>query len=356
MPMRLTEVQLVRLYEILALPPTHVGIVGERWTRSMIAQYVFQEYGVTYHPNYLPVILEKVEEALLASALSTEPFFQSEQATLLNGDALAVLSKLPQDSVDCIITSPPYYGQRDYGVPNQIGLEPHPQDYINRLLEVFREAKRVLKPTGSLWVNLGDTYWSGKGKPKGDDRKQKYRRFLRPQDKSGPRPLCTPKQLLLIPHRFAIAMQDDGWIVRNDNVWHKMNPTPDPVIDRSASAHEYMFHFVKQRRYFYNSTAVAVPSKGERALKAPSSVWTIKSASTFKKHIATFPEELVRIPVLATLPSDGVMLDPFCGSGTAITYALKHNIGRHAIGIDVSPLALEEAKAILESITRPLLD
>lgn len=271
-------------------------------------------------------------------------FFKTLNTTLYRGDATQVLSLLPKTSVDCIVTSPPYYGQRDYRVKNQIGLERHPQEYIDRLVAVFRAAKPVLKPTGSLWVNIGDTYWSGKGKPGGADAKQKNRRFLRPQDKSGPRPLCSPKQLLLIPHRFAIAMQEDGWIVRNDNVWYKVNPTPDPVEDRSASAHEYFFHFVLQRRYYYDYRKVSISSKGGSRRKALPSVWHIPTATNFKKHVAVFPEALIRTPVLASLPRRGVLLDPFCGSGTAIEFAINHVHGCKGIGIDLSLSALREAK------------
>ena len=275
-------------------------------------------------------------------------FFESAPVTLYCGDAVQVLEQLPTASVDCIITSPPYYGQRDYQVKTQIGLEVHHQEYINRLVAVFCAAKRVLKPSGSLWVNIGDTYWSGKGQPKGEDRKQKHRRFLRPQDRSGPRPLCTPKQLLLIPHRFAIAMQDEGWIVRNDNVWYKVNPTPDPVEDRSASAHEYFFHFVLQRRYYYNYEAVSVPSKNGDARKAMPSVWHIPTASNFKKHSAVFPEQLIRNPVMATLPKKGVLLDPFCGSGTALEFAIGQIEGSKGLGIDVSRSSLTEARKLLK--------
>lgn len=274
-------------------------------------------------------------------------FFQSSNITLYRGEAAKVLAFLPKASVDCIVTSPPYYGQRDYGVKDQIGLEEHPQKYIDRLVTVFRAAKQVMKPTGSLWVNLGDTYWSGKGKPCGEDKKQKNRRFLRPQDKSGPRPLCAPKQLLLIPHRFAIAMQEDGWIVRNDNVWYKVNPTPDPVEDRSASAHEYVFHFVLQRHYYYNYKAVSIPSNGSGKHKALPSVWHIPTATNFKKHVAVFPEALIKTPILASLPKNGILLDPFCGSGTALEYAIGHVEGGKGIGIDLSLSALREARKLL---------
>lgn len=291
--------------------------------------------------------------ALLPAAVEGEnfdaalqPFYTQADVTLYCGDAREVMRHLVPNSVDCIVTSPPYYGQRDYGVPGQLGLEAHPLRYIEKLVTTFREARRVLKPTGSLWVNLGDTYWSGKGAPKGDDKKQKHRRFVRPQDRAGLRPWCSPKQLLLIPHRFAIAMQDDGWIVRNDNVWLKTRPTPDPADDRCAVVHEYIFHFVLRKRYYFNLDAIAIPSSGKRTTKPPPSVWVVASEPSPKKHPAVFPAELVRRPILATCPPGGVLLDPYCGSGTALAAAISSS-GRRAIGIDISREALAEAQGYL---------
>lgn len=276
-------------------------------------------------------------------------YYADGHTTLYLGDAQQVLEKLVDESVDCIVTSPPYYGQRDYQIKGQIGLECNPTEFVKTLVNVFTEAKRVLKPTGSLWVNIGDTYWSGKGQAHGIDSKRRLPRFLRPQDRAGEKPLCVPKQLLLIPHRFAIAMQDDGWIVRNDNVWHKIHPVPDPSRDRCASSHEYIFHFVKSRKYFYDADAVAVPSNGKSDKKSPASVWTIPAKPTKKRHSAPFPLELLRIPILATCPIDGVLLDPFCGSGTALVATLIAGKGRKAIGIDLSEDSLQEA---LQAIAR----
>lgn len=275
------------------------------------------------------------------------PYLSTPQITLYGGDAAETLSILESDSIDCIVTSPPYYGQRDYGVDGQLGLEKHPQLYIDKLVAVFHQAKRVLKTTGSLWVNIGDTYWSGKGRSQGIDTKQKYRRFDRPQDKAGERPWCSPKQLLLIPHRFAIAMQMDGWIVRNDNVWYKPAPTPDPVRDRCALTHEYIFHFVKRRKYYFNAEAIAIPSHGKRATKTPPSVWTIPTAPSRKMHRAVFPEQLITLPLQATCPPDGILLDPFCGSATALAAALVQSKERKVIGIDISTESLAEAKEML---------
>lgn len=263
---------------------------------------------------------------------------------LIFDDALNAIKALPDKSVDCIVTSPPYYGQRDYGFEGQIGLESDPNVYIERLVEIFAAAERILKKEGSLWINLGDTYWSGRGAAHSSDAKNKHRRFLRPQDKRGPHEWCKQKQLLLLPHRFAIALQGKGWILRNDNVWHKVSPTPDPVKDRSACAHEYMFHFVLSRHYYYDFSAVAEPCKSDpKSIKPPASVWSISNRPSFKKHAAVFPSELVTLPILATLPARGTILDPFCGSGTALETARKLKPSAKLIGIDLGREALEEA-------------
>lgn len=273
------------------------------------------------------------------------PYFKSDRITLYHGDAATIMARLAGSlEVNCIVTSPPYYGQRDYRTEGQIGLEIHPKIYLEKLVTTFLNAYDLLAPGGSLWVVIGDTYWSGKGKPKGSDLKQKHRRFERPQDKTGLGPWCMPKQQLLIPHRFAIAMQDLGWIVRNDNVWAKPSPMPDPTEDRCALSHEFVFHFVKQRRYYFDMKAVAVSSTGSRGTKPPASVWTIPTARSKKHHPAVFPDELVALPIDATCPDDGILLDPFCGSGTALLAALARKPNCHVIGIDISESALQEAQ------------
>ena len=269
--------------------------------------------------------------------------------TLYEGEALGVMQQMPKASVDCIVTSPPYYGQRDYGVEGQLGLEADPLLYIQRLTAVFTAAASVLKPSGSLWINLGDTYWSGRGAPCGPDLKNKHRRFVRPQDRRGPHPWCKPKQLLLLPHRMAIALQESGWILRNDNVWHKTAPTPDPVRDRCASAHEYFFHFVRSRFYHFDFDQVAEPCQEEDATKPPSSIWTLPNRPNFKKHAAVFPSALVERPILATLPENGTLLDPYCGSGTALETARRLRPKCKVIGIDLSPEALAEASVRLKA-------
>jgi len=263
-------------------------------------------------------------------------------------DTLRFLKK-HEIEVDCIVTSPPFYGQRDYGFEGQIGLEKHPREYIKRLMQVFDLCLPVLKKTGSLWVNLGDTYWSGKGATKSGEKKQPARRFgIRPQDKPGDGIWTKPKQLLLVPHRFAIAMQDAGWLVRNDNVWIKPNPIPDQVRDRCSISHEYVFHFTKERWYYFNRHIVGreMPSG---STMPPLDTWQIPPSRGAKGHKAAFSEELVRIPVLATTPPQGIVLDPFAGSGTTLGFASKH--GFRSIAIDMKPEYCEQTVKLLKGVS-----
>lgn len=262
-------------------------------------------------------------------------FYADENILIFNMDVREAMAHLARAGVivNCIVTSPPFYGQRDYGVDGQIGLEEHPRDFVASLVECFEASRPVLAENGSLWVNLGDTYWSGKGEHKSGEGKQSARRFgLRPQDRTGDGELCKPKQLLLIPHRFAIAMQDRDWLVRNDNVWVKPNPIPDQVRDRCSMSHEYVFHLVKSRWYYFNKEAVGRKSSSGNVLP-PTDTWEIAPARSSHKHKARFSEELVRIPILSTTPPHGVVLDPFGGSGTSLMFARKH--GFRAIGIDL---------------------
>ena len=236
--------------------------------------------------------------------------------------------------VNCIVTSPPFYGQRDYEVNGQIGLEEHPSQFIEKLAQTFDKCEPILAPNGSMWVNIGDTYWSGKGAHKSSEAKQNARRFgIRPQDRKGDGKWCIPKQLLLIPHRLAIAMQDKGWTVRNDNVWLKPNPIPDQVRDRCSISHEYVFHFVKERWYYFDKNSVSrVADSG--SILPPLDTWDVPPVRGLQNgHKARFSEELVRIPILTTTPPRGVVLDPFAGSGTSLIFARKH--GFRCIGIDI---------------------
>jgi site-specific DNA-methyltransferase (cytosine-N4-specific) len=282
------------------------------------------------HPQVLS------EEAFVADAIKSAAYYSDEHVIILNMDVKSGLDFLSENGIfaNCVVTSPPYYGQRDYEVEGQIGLEAHPDEFIEALVKTFDKCKAILASNGSLWVNIGDTYWSGKGEHKSGEAKQNARRFgLRPQDRRGDGKWCVPKQLLLIPHRLAIAMQGSGWIVRNDNVWVKPNPIPDQVRDRCSISHEYVFHFVKERWYYYDKNSVGRATENGRVLP-PLDTWGVAAVrSSSKGHRARFSEELVRIPVLTTTPPRGIVLDPFAGSGTTLSFARKH--GFRAIGIDI---------------------
>lgn len=285
-----------------------------------------------------PVVVS--EEVFCSDKLRSAAFYADENVLIFNMEICEALRLLAAHGmiVNCIVTSPPFYGQRDYEVDGQIGLEEHPKDFIRNLMEAFNLCKPILADNGSMWINIGDTYWSGKGEHKSGEVKQSARRFgLRPQDKKGDGKLCVPKQLLLIPHRFAIGMQDEGWIVRNDNVWVKPNPIPDQVRDRCSMSHEYVFHFVKERWYYFDKNMVGRPTESGSILP-PVDTWEIPpvrggSNGNGSTHRARFSEELVRIPICTTTPNRGVVLDPFAGSGTSLLFARKR--GHRCIGIDI---------------------
>lgn len=289
------------------------------------------------HPVVTP------QEIFTSPSFIEQAYYADEKAIILQGDVKKSLQQLIDNKVqvDCIVTSPPYYGQRDYGVDGQIGLEDHPQQYIDHLVEVFDLCWKVLSDTGSLWINIGDTYWSGKGAHKSDEAKQGARRFgIRPQDKPGDGKWARPKQLLLIPHRLAIALQERGWLVRNDNVWVKPYPVPDQVRDRCSMSHEYVFHFTKSRWYYFDRIPVGRRQPSGTILP-PLDTWEVPPAQGNGKHRASFSQDLVRVPILTTTPPGGIVLDPFNGTGTSMIFARLQ--GFRSIGIDLHPEYCEGA-------------
>ncbi|MGW0626478.1 DNA-methyltransferase [Streptomyces sp. NPDC002758] len=259
-------------------------------------------------------------------------YYSDDQVTLLLGDALEQLATLPAGSVDCIVTSPPYYSLRDYDVDGQYGLEATPGEYVETMRALFAEARRVLADTGTLWLNLGDTYYSGKGASTGLDRRQKARRgFARPVDRSG---LGYPrKSLLMIPARVAIALQEDGWTLRSEIVWDRIDPLPEVAADRPARRTERLYLFAKQPRYSYDRTA---PGAGI-------DVWHIRPdrSTASNGHVAPFPVELPMRCIQAGRQPSGTVLDPFSGSGTTGAAALL--LGRKYIGIDLSATYHDQA-------------
>ena len=297
---------------------------------------------------------------------------------ILVGDALTRLRELPSDSVHCCVTSPPYWGLRDYGMAGQIGLEKSYPEYVAKLVEVFREVRCVLRPDGTLWLNMGDSYASAWP----CQRRNQMGAGSLPNGKREARPPRLPdglkdKDLIGIPWRVAFALQGDGWWLRSDIIWAKPNPMPESVTDRCTKAHEYVFLLAKSERYYYDAKAIAerslyagdIKRQGEKSLsrgqanganiersgnarhetvtvtdtRNKRTVWTIPTSPFPDAHFAVFPEALVEPCILAGCPPGGVVFDPFMGSGTVAIVALK--AGRQFIGIELNPEYAKIAEA-----------
>ena len=249
------------------------------------------------------------------------------------GDAERILQNLPSESAQVCVTSPPYWGLRDYGLERdvQIGAEEQLDDYVTRLVAVFQQVRRVLKDDGSLWLNLGDSYTSGNRGWRAPDKKNPARTMdYRPPTPDG----LKPKDLIGVPWRVAFALQADGWYLRSDIIWHKPNCQPESVRDRPTQSHEYLFLLTKSERYYYDADSVLEQSKDGRALRNRRTVWSIPTEPFPEAHFATFPPSLVAPCILAGSRRGDTVLDPFFGAGTAGLVAAQH--GRSCIGIDVS--------------------
>jgi DNA modification methylase len=321
--------------------------------------------------------------------------------TIICGDALIELQTLPSESVDCCVTSPPYYGLRDYGVDGQIGLEESPEAYVSKLVEIFREVKRVLKDEGTLWLNLGDSYSRDVAKGgSGPNGKHDFipdygnaRKIMSESKGSSdggvgradraPVRVCgsnlKPKDLIGVPWMVAFALRADGWYLRSDIIWHKPNCMPESVTDRPTKSHEYIFLLSKSARYYYDDVAISERSayphdnrsdrkdtrkevdpfcadNGSRAktgnptglMRNKRTVWTIPTRPYSEAHFATFPEALVEPCVKAGCPENGTVLDPFFGAGTTGLVARKHN--RHYVGIDLSSAYCDIARKRIAAI------
>ena len=310
--------------------------------------------------------------------------------TILVGDVREQLKTLPDNSIQCCVTSPPYWGMRDYGHDVQIGLESTPEAYVARMVEVFREVRRVLREDGTCWVNLGDSYCadvrkgrSHMGVGKNDSHNVWFNRRV-----DG----LKPKDLVGIPWRVAFALQADGWWLRQDIIWHKPNPMPESVTDRCTKAHEYVFLMTKSARYYYDNQSIMEAAQyGEQhANKSTSwginrkhpnkdnvanyahkgdnhtsskmadgsygrnkrSVWSIATKPYKGAHFAVMPEALVEPCILAGSKPNDTVLDPFLGSGT--TLAVAKRLGRNGIGIELNPEYVTLAKNRIGDATTPL--
>jgi len=298
------------------------------------------------------------------------------------------LKLLDDNSINCCITSPPYWGLRDYGVSEQLGLEKTPEEYVVKLVEVFREVKRVLRDDGTLWLNLGDSYASvhtgGHKSEKATvgNNKEGIQEFK--QTKANPKIYgLKEKDLVGIPWMVAFALRADGWYLRQDIIWHKPNPMPESVRDRCTKSHEYMFLMSKSSKYYYDNEAIKEQAKrpgekqtfgGEKARKNTiekgdpryrngseqwgmtietkeyrnkRSVWTVTTKPCKEAHFATYPPDLINPCVLAGCPKNGIVLDPFMGAGTTGLVCKQNN--RYYIGFELNPEYCEIAEKRIEA-------
>lgn len=272
------------------------------------------------------------------------------------GDALEQLRALPAESVQVCVTSPPYWGLRDYGVEGQIGLEPTRAEYVQRLVEVFGEVRRVLRHDGTAWVNLGDTYASdtwggGRGVNStinggGQQNAARAAQLKLKNRLDG----AKPKDKLGVPWRVALALQDDGWWLRSDIVWAKPNPMPESVRDRPTASHEFIFLLAKSEQYFYSHDARDRRlNDGIVEYRNWRDVWTIPTQPSQLEHFAAFPEELARRCIFAGSRHGDTVLDPFAGTGTTGVVALRE--GRRFVGVELNPEYAAMAEARARSIT-----
>lgn len=318
---------------------------------------------------------------------------------IIQGDCLDVLKTLPDRSVDMCLTSPPYYLLRDYGIEGQIGLEETPEQYIEKLVDVFREVKRVLKDDGTLWVNIGDSYAGGQGRWGGMEGIEGLQLGSKgslteiPITRKWKHPVIKQKDLIGIPWMLAFALRADGWYLRQDIIWHKPNPMPESVRDRCTKSHEYIFMLSKTSKYYFDYEAIrekSVMVNGDSAgskqrdtrithgmgggnsgislakqklamelaengycMRNKRDVWTVNVANCKEAHFATFPENLIKPCILAGCRLNGIVLDPFFGSGT--TGRVAESLNRDYIGIELNPEYIEIGKKRTDNIQMSLV-
>ena len=253
------------------------------------------------------------------------------EGVLYIGDALSILKQLPDSCAQTAITSPPYWGLRDYGVVDQIGAEPTIHEYIDALVGVFRELRRVLADDGVFWLNIGDSYTSGGRKWRQADKKLSARGMsYRPDTPEG----MKPEDLIGVPWMLAFALRDDGWYLRTDIIWNKPNALPESVRDRPTRSHEFVFMLTKNEKYFYDVKATMEPADKGNKMRRKRSVWNINTEAFPGAHFATFPGKLVEPCILASSVEGQTVIDPFFGSGTVGQVARNH--GRDFIGIELN--------------------
>ena len=287
----------------------------------------------------------------------------------MHGDCRETLKELPDKIVNTVVTSPPYYGLRNYREDKQLGLEETPEEYVSNLADIFDEVWRVLRDDGTVWLNLGDSYsGSGKGIAGNICKTHDQQNMDGIHSKIVPNGL-KPKDLIGVPFRVAFELQKRGWYLRQDIIWHKPNPMPESVTDRCTKSHEYIFLLSKNKNYYYDNEAIKVPVKDdwgtrdrtdgkyhndgtgltphsglEKSYETANkrSVWTVNPKPYKDAHFATFPPDLIEPCVLAGCPKGGVVLDPFMGSGT--TGLVAQELGRQWIGCELNKDYIEMQK------------
>lgn len=264
-------------------------------------------------------------------ATSSDLFYDVDGVAVYNADSRNKLADFSDQSFQTCITSPPYWGLRDYDHPGQIGAEPVLSEYISTLVGVFRQVRRVLKDDGTLWLNIGDAYTSGGRTWRAPDKKNAGRAMAyRPDTPEG----LKPKDLIGLPWRLAFALQEDGWYLRSDIIWNKPNCQPESVKDRPTRSHEYVFLFSKSEHYLFNQQSIMEPTLGGEGRKNRRSVWNLKTEGFKGAHFAVFPTTLVEICMQAGSDQGHMVIDPFLGSGTVGAVAKK--LDRGCVGIEVN--------------------
>lgn len=286
---------------------------------------------------------------------------------IIEGDSLEVVKTLPDESIDCVVTSPPYWGLRDYGNDGQLGLEKTPEEYVAKMVFLFSKIKRVLKNDGTVWLNLGDTY-NGSGENRNGKNSNSFKITPSDKEKHGlKREKYTGlklKDLVGIPWRVAFALQAEGWYLRQDIIWNKPTPMPESVTDRCTKSHEYIFLLSKSAKYFFDSDAIKEPAalrgherwqkneNGER-VRNKRSVWTINTQPFPQAHFAVYPPALIVDCIKAGCPVGGIVLDPFSGAGTTAFVARK--LGRNYVGIELNSEYIKITERRLQQSELPLI-
>jgi DNA modification methylase len=290
-----------------------------------------------------------------------------ELNTIYNEDCLEAALMMPDKSISCIVTSPPYWGLRDYGTDGQYGLEETPEEYVTNLVKLFRELKRALKDDGVVWINIGDSYVSSR--PKGTSGNgtfsgkvsKRYADFdfgrsgktsrvgekLNSKKGRGKQVQgLKMKELIGIPWKVAFALQADGWYLRQDIIWNKPNPMPESVIDRCTKSHEYVFMLTKKAKYYFDNEAIKEDTVNGLAKKNRRSVWNVPLKPYKEAHFATYPKKLIEPMILASSRKGDIVYDPFMGAGT--TAVVAKELGRNYIGSEISKEYCEIATKRIE--------